>query len=407
MKDPYGLSASGLPPELAAEMMGLSKREALAQALLAQSQEGLEAPAVKGRFQGSITPLAGAAKVIQAMLAQQGVEKAGKERVDMEGKVQKSRQEALAQYEQMRSDPRQAAMFASQNPLLANNPVVAQDIKATEPRVVGRSLMRGTGELIASDPVVGEEREARGEQARAAQEARAEELRIRLEDRRISQQERAANQRELAQLMASLRPPVPPQPLEAIQGPDGKPVLVPRAEAVGKTPSSRTGAERNVPAPVLQAMATNEGNLRRAQTALDLLEGKDVKMAGPDGKEITLKGDKSATGLKGYLPDALLQRTDKQGIDARAVMGDLGSMVIHDRSGAAVTAAEFPRLRPFIPLTSDDPETAKKKLRRFVAEYHAINAELKGMFSEDQGYRAQPSRRATDQPGAAPIVVDW
>jgi hypothetical protein len=141
---------------------------------------------------------------------------------------------------------------------------------------------------------------------------------------------------------------------------------------------------------MLQAMATNQGNIRRAETALKLLEGSDVTMKGPDGRDIVLKGDRNATGLHNWLPDPLVQRTDAQGIDARAYLSDLGSMVIHDRSGAAVTAAEFPRLRPFIPLASDHPDTARKKLKRFVAEYTAINNELKGMFSEEQGYK-QPS----------------
>ena len=33
--------------------------------------------------------------------------------------------------------------------------------------------------------------------------------------------------------------------------------------------------------------------------------------------------------------------------------------VIHSRSGAAVTAAEFPRLAPFIPSEKDDADTVK------------------------------------------------
>ena len=151
---------------------------------------------------------------------------------------------------------------------------------------------------------------------------------------------------------------------------------------------------RQIPAPVLTAMSTNQGNIRRAETALALLEGKDVTMKDPKGKDIVLKGDKNATGMLNYLPDAIVQRMDTGGIDARAYSADLGSMVIHDRSGAAVTAAEFPRLRPFIPLATDDPETARKKLRRFVAEYTAINNELKGMFSADQGY-TQPGQGKT------------
>jgi hypothetical protein len=39
-------------------------------------------------------------------------------------------------------------------------------------------------------------------------------------------------------------------------------------------------------------------------------------------------------------------------------------MTVHDRSGAAVTVSEFKRLAPFIPTTTDDTATVKKKLGR-------------------------------------------
>lgn len=169
-----------------------------------------------------------------------------------------------------------------------------------------------------------------------------------------------------------------------VLGPDGQPIK-------GK------GSERPVPTAVITAIATNVGNIRRAQTALDLLEGKDVVLPGPDGKSVTLKGDKNATGWKGYNFDSLLQRFDQEGVDARAYVGDIGSMIVHDRSGAAVTASETPRLRPFIPMISDDPPVAVKKLKRLIAEATAINNEFKSVYSEDQGYK-QPSRRSTDKP---------
>ena len=84
------------------------------------------------------------------------------------------------------------------------------------------------------------------------------------------------------------------------------------------------------------------------------------------------RGNPSATGpLKGFvnerLPEAFLQWFDSDGTVSRAKIAELSSAVIHDRSGAAVTASEFPRLRPFIPQIGDTPDTVQKKLQQFYA----------------------------------------
>lgn len=85
-----------------------------------------------------------------------------------------------------------------------------------------------------------------------------------------------------------------------------------------------------------------------------------------------------ALGGKNYLDvgGAVMQRVDPEGIEARALLADVGSAKIHDRSGAAVSAAEFPRLQPFVPLPTDTPETAKKKLALFRREVQFIQQEL-------------------------------
>lgn len=69
-----------------------------------------------------------------------------------------------------------------------------------------------------------------------------------------------------------------------------------------------------------------------------------------------------ALGLKNYFPDFVMQRADPSGVNARAAITNLGSQIIHDRSGAAVTISETPRLLPFIPQKTDTPDAAKKKL---------------------------------------------
>lgn len=138
-----------------------------------------------------------------------------------------------------------------------------------------------------------------------------------------------------------------------------------------------TSTEKALPVGAAQRMFDNQLNLRRAEMALALVEGKNVG---------EMEGDKAATGWKGFVPDAALQRLDPKGIDARASLADLGSLIIHERSGAAVTAAEFPRLQPFIPSPKDDPATVQKKLRRFVQIYREV-AGSQTEFYRESGYK--------------------
>jgi len=102
-------------------------------------------------------------------------------------------------------------------------------------------------------------------------------------------------------------------------------------------------------------------------------------------------------GMSHYvIPDAITQRTDPEGVEARAAVANLGSLRIHDRSGAAVTAAETPRLKPFIPSAGDDHATIVKKLEGFRREYMLIQQEILD-YAEAQGYK--PPGVLTPMPG--------
>lgn len=166
-------------------------------------------------------------------------------------------------------------------------------------------------------------------------------------------------------------------------------------------PTAHFGPEgrlKEVPAKAQQALLENATNLRRAERALRLIGGAPAQ----PGDNV----DRQATGLKGYLPNQVLNRIDPQGVDARAALADLGSLVIHERSGAAVTAAEFPRLAPFIPTEKDDADTVKKKLQRFVQVYRDEIDALKNTYGPDNGFRGfNVGGRAAAGP-AAPAAQD-
>lgn len=135
---------------------------------------------------------------------------------------------------------------------------------------------------------------------------------------------------------------------------------------------------KDLPTAASSAIMSNAQNINKVQQAIDLLDGKNAG---------ALKGDSNATGLKGYLPQPILNRMDPDGVDTRAMVTDIGSLVLHDRSGAAVTASETPRLLPFIPLPTDDNATARKKLVRFKQIYEQEQQAYLDAYSKDQGYK--------------------
>lgn len=165
-----------------------------------------------------------------------------------------------------------------------------------------------------------------------------------------------------------------------VNGPDGKPLTK------AATPA------KALPTSAANGLLTNVQNLKRAETALKLINGETVG---------DVSGDPNATGWKGLMPNMLLNRLDPAGVDTRAMIADLGSLVIHDRSGAALTAAEFPRLAPFIPTAYDDPATVRKKLERFVQVYRETLAD-QSQFYKDSGYNVPDVSGTTPAAPAAP-----
>ncbi len=153
----------------------------------------------------------------------------------------------------------------------------------------------------------------------------------------------------------------------------------------GRQNANKAATGKPIPASAQTQILENVQNAKKAQKALALLSGRDVG---------ALKGDKEPTGFwKSLLTmgnATALNKTDPEGTGARAAIADLGSMVIHDRSGAAVTASESPRLMPFIPTTWDDPQTAKTKIKRFIQEYNSIIQDQSQQYSPDAGYSESP-----------------
>ena len=126
------------------------------------------------------------------------------------------------------------------------------------------------------------------------------------------------------------------------------------AAAAAKAAQPPKGQEP--PAAIQTKLLGNTSNLQFIDTALT--EG---------------QANPKAFGAKTFLPEEILQRVDEKGVTARAFVQNIGSLKIHDRSGAAVTAAEFPRLKRFIPIAGEPWTVSKKKLEGMRTELDVMN----------------------------------
>jgi hypothetical protein len=169
----------------------------------------------------------------------------------------------------------------------------------------------------------------------------------------------------------------------------GNTVTVPPRAGKGAGPGGRF-----IPANINTAMTENMNSVKKVDRALAQLE------AHPDSVGFTKGMVNAIPGVGGNL----LNASDKEGVMTRALVGDIGSLVIHDRSGAAVTASEFPRLKPFIPVVGDDAATIKTKLANFRNEYMNILNDMGQVYSADQGYNPNPALDKFLQGQAAPAA---
>ncbi|MBI2725395.1 MAG: hypothetical protein HYX42_04010 [Polaromonas sp.] len=188
-----------------------------------------------------------------------------------------------------------------------------------------------------------------------------------------------------------------PKKLAAGQVPTGTPVMGADGQPLGKP-------LKPIPATANSGIIQNTQSINNIDRALTLLGGKNIG----DPKAGGMQGDAAATGLKGYLPNGLLNRVDPKGVDARAEISDIGSLKIHDRSGAAVTISEAPRLLPFIPLATDDDATVVKKLNRLKIALQSESQALQETYSKENGYKPSAVKPvATSAAPAAPIPAGW
>jgi len=161
-----------------------------------------------------------------------------------------------------------------------------------------------------------------------------------------------------------------------------------RLNEANRRSAAQMEAEKIKPIPdkINASVLENHQAINKLDDALDLLES-----------------NKDAIGLKGNLGQFLLNKLDPKGIDTRAAIADIGSIVLHDRSGANVTVGESPRLLPFIPTPSDDYNAAKGKLARMRKYVSEEQDAIKATYSKEQGFKdfaPLPQRIGINKPPA-------
>ena len=154
--------------------------------------------------------------------------------------------------------------------------------------------------------------------------------------------------------------------------------------------ASKEAKPKAVPATVIKGLAANTQMLSTIDEALAALDPRKG-------------GDPSAVGVKGLLPDTILNRVDPKGTNARALLARLAAQEFHDFSGAAVTPSEAARLKPFLPSVNDDVDTVRTKLAAMKKQIQGLNEAQREAYAE--GFQALPGDKAAAKPAAGVPAV--
>ena len=148
--------------------------------------------------------------------------------------------------------------------------------------------------------------------------------------------------------------------------------------------ASKEAKPKSVPATIIKGLAANTQMISTIQQALDALD--PAKGGYPD-----------AVGFKGYISDTILNRMDEKGTTARGLLARVAAQEFHDFSGAAVTASEAARLKPFLPAVNDDINTVRNKLESLKKQVEGLNSFQREAYAE--GYQALPGDKAAAKAG--------
>jgi hypothetical protein len=138
----------------------------------------------------------------------------------------------------------------------------------------------------------------------------------------------------------------------------------PRFNATGAAPQPKEvkyvegQPQQPLPQPAMKAITENLVSVSKIDDALTEVKNNPDAAVGTKMSQITRLP-------LGAIPSDVLDALDPKGQKLRQLIAEISAVKVHDLSGAAVSAMEFPRLAPFIPRPTDDPEKIKSKLNSF------------------------------------------
>jgi len=141
--------------------------------------------------------------------------------------------------------------------------------------------------------------------------------------------------------------------------------------AIAGGPADKSQILKPVPTQVSTGFIENQNTINKIDNAIQQIQNT------PD----------SSFGLRNVVGDTVMQRIDPKGSLARAAISGVAGQKYHDISGAAVSASESNRLKPYIPSSQDTKENILQKLNNMKAEYANTNSLIQNQFNEGQGYR--------------------
>ena len=252
MADPYGLELSGLPPELAAQARGLTREQAVAEAMAKQAMTPLGGARNAGMYMVAPSWTEGLAKIAQAYTAKTLGDKNDQKFADLSGRAAEFKRQRVA--DEMAKvtglqigSPEQTIAPATPNDDEGNAmPSAVRAAVAPNPQAaIAAALASQSPEVQRYAPIL-QAQYQRGEDAKVRNEQRTFEIKQRAQDRldqieaaaaagRISRAEADArnaalrkdmqdalfaNQRTMAGLVAGLRQPAAPTMTEIIDPTD-------------------------------------------------------------------------------------------------------------------------------------------------------------------------------------------
>ena len=274
--------------------------------------------------------------------------------------------QAAAYKQQIQADP---SKVASLSEMAYRSALSAKDqLSKFETRNTG-----GTTDTLAIDPVTGATRVANTVRNTQSPDNAATNARIAADAaaaRKQAERHFQAGQSTPQYMETDAGLVALPKKLAPGQSPVGVPVMGSNGQPLGKP-------AKDVPPAVAGKIIESKQSLSNIDKAIQ-----------------AVKSNPDAFGLLNALPGVeRMRQGDQKGVEARAQVANIGSLTLHDRSGAAVSASEFPRLAPFIPSSSDNAEAIVTKL----SQMKRIAEEELGLYSERYG-----PGTGYKSPGAAP-----